>query len=246
MEGSLREHEHIEFLSDRLRLIVSPEHTFGTDALLLAAFAFPRQNEEACDLGTGCGVIPFYWLARGARRADAVELQSKAVDQLRRSVALSGISEQLGVYHADLRQLRGVLPEGRYGLVTMNPPYTKTGHGIQSAGAADRIARHETEATLEEICAAAAGLLKFGGRFCLCLRPERLTDAMAAMRAAKLEPKRLRFVAKNAASAPWLFLLEGKKGRAPGLTVENTLFIYNPDGGETEEYRAVTAAYRKD
>lgn len=246
MEAPLREREHIEFISDRLRLIVSPEHTFGTDALLLAAFAFPKRNERACDLGAGCGVIPFYWLARGKDRADAVELQEKAVDQLRRSVALSDAETRLGVYHADLRRLGGVLPAGQYGLVTMNPPYTKAGHGVPSAGAADQIARHETEATLEEICFAAAGLLKFGGRFCLCLRPERLADAMSAMREAKLEPKRLRFVAKNAGSAPWLFLLEGKKGRAPGLTVEKTLYIYNGDGGETEEYRALTAAYRKD
>ena len=246
MDVALHENEHIERISDRLRLIVSPEHTFGTDALLLAAFAFPKPNEAACDLGSGCGIIPFYWLARGVRTAAAVELQPQAADQMARSAALSGIGDRLNICHADLRDLKGVLPEGAYGLVSMNPPYTEAGHGIKSASAADRIARHETEATLREICAAAARLLKFGGRFCICLRPERLTDAMAAMREAKLEPKRLRFVCKNAASAPWLFLLEGKKGRAPGLAVEKALYLYEPDGGETPEYAEMTAVYRKD
>ena len=246
MEGTLLPDEHIETISDRLRLIVSPEHTFGTDALLLAAFAFPKQKEAACDLGTGCGIIPFYWLARGANRVTAVELQEKAVNQLARSVSLSGAEGRIQICHADLRALKGLLPEGGFNLVTMNPPYTKAGHGIESAGAADRIARHETEASLPEICAAAAKLLKYGGRFCLCLRPERLTDAMLTMRGAHLEPKRLRFVSKNASCAPWLFLLEGKKGRAPGLIVENTLYLYEPDGAETPEFRSVSAVYRKD
>ena len=246
MDGVLYENEHFELISDRLRLIVSPEHTFGTDALLLAAFAFPKPRETACDLGAGCGIIPFYWLARGHAAVTAVELQKKAVDQLARSVKISGAAEQIRILHADLRALKGLLPQGGFDLVTMNPPYTKAGHGVKSETPADLIARHETAATLPEICTAAAGLLRFGGRFCLCLRPERLTDAITALREAKLEPKRLRFVAKNAESAPWLFLLEGKKGRAPGLAVEKTLYIYNGDGGETEEYRALTAAYRKD
>ncbi len=246
MDGLLRENEHIETVSDRLRLIVSTRHTFGTDALLLAAFAFPKPRETACDLGTGCGIIPFYWLARGVGSACAVELQEAAVDQLARSVTLSGIEDRIRILRADLRELKGLLPEGGFDLVSMNPPYTKAGHGIQSASDADRVARHETEATLEEICAAAAKLLKFGGRFCLCLRPERLTDAMLTMHNAGLEPKRLRFVSKNVSAAPWLFLLEGKKGRAPGLTVEPPLFLYDMNGTETREYLEMTAVYRKD
>ena len=219
MDGLLRENEHIETVSDRLRLIVSSRHTFGTDALLLAAFAFPKPRETACDLGTGCGIIPFYWLARGVQSACAVELQEAAADQLTRSIALSGIEDRIRILCADLRQLKGLLPEGGFDLVTMNPPYTKAGHGIQSASAADRVARHETEASLEEICTAAAKLLKYGGRFCLCLRPERLTDAMLAMREARLEPKRLRLVHKDASSAPCAALLEGVRDGGKGLEV---------------------------
>ena len=105
---SLNEKEHIEYISDRLRLIVSPEHTFGTDALLLAAFALPRKKDRACDLGTGCGVIPFYWLARGIDKVSAVEIQDAAVDQLRRSAELSGVCDSLEIVHRDLRELREV------------------------------------------------------------------------------------------------------------------------------------------
>ncbi len=246
MEPVLRENEHIETISDRLRLIVSPEHTFGTDALLLAAFALPKRGENACDLGAGCGVIPFYWLARGVQRVTAVELQEQAADQMARSALLSGIADRLRVVHADLRRLGGILPEGAFDAVSMNPPYFKAGHGIPSSTEADAIARHDTEATLEDCCEAAAKLLKYGGSFSICMPPARLAEAICAMREAKLEPKRLRFVSKNADAAPWLFLLESKKGRAPGMIVEKPLFLYGPDGGETEALREITAPYRKD
>ena len=66
------------------------------------------------------------------------------------------------------------------------------------------------------------------------------------MQGAGLEPKRLRFVSKTADTAPWLFLMEAKKGRAPGMTVEKPFYIYGPDGNESEELRAVNAPYRKD
>ena len=74
----MSESEHIEHIGKGLRLIVSDRHTFGTDALLLAFFSAPRPGDTACDLGTGCGVIPFCWLRQGLRRAAAVELSFHA------------------------------------------------------------------------------------------------------------------------------------------------------------------------
>ena len=246
MDPVLYENEHIEILSDRLRLIVSPEHTFGTDALLLAAFALPKRAEKACDLGAGCGVIPFYWLARGVRSACAVELQEKAADQMTRAAALSGIEDRLQIVCADLRYLRGILQEGVFDAVTMNPPYFKTGHGLQNRSEAAAVARHETAATLDDCCRAAARLLKYGGSFSICMPPARLAEAICAMREADMEPKRLRFVSKNADTAPWLFLLESKKGRAAGMTVEKPLLLYTTDGSESAELLEIAAPYRKD
>ena len=238
--------EHIETITDRLRLIVSPEHTFGTDALLLAAFSLPRRMEKACDLGSGCGIIPFYWMARGIRQVSAVELQRQAADQMARSAALSGAQDRLQIVNADLRALQGILPEGAFDAVSMNPPYFKAGHGFQNKTEAHSIARHDTAATLEDCCAAAARLLKYGGSFSICMPPARLADAVCAMRDAGMEPKRIRFVSKTADAAPWLFLLESKKGRAPGMVAEKPLALYTPGGDETPELREISAPYRKD
>lgn len=245
MGPRLLETEHIEYLDDRLKLIVSPAHTFGTDALLLAAFALPKRNAKCCDFGTGCGIIPFYWLSKGVKSVYGVEIQDAAVSQLQRSIELSEAENEFTLIHGDLRDVRKCLPGESFDSVSMNPPYTKVGHGIESASHADKIARHETGAALPEICRAAAYLLKFGGSFSICLRPERLTEAFCSMKEAKIEPKRLRFVSKNAPAAPWLFLLEGKKGRSPGLTVEPQLYMYDEDGNLSREVLEITKEYRK-
>ena len=69
--------------------------------------------------------------------------------------------------------------------------------------------------------AAASRLLKNGGRFCICHRPERLADLLSGLRACSLEPKRLRLLlAAPGDAVPWLVLCEAKKGAGPGLQME--------------------------
>lgn len=242
--SQLRDTEHIEYIDGSLKLIVSDSHTFGTDALLLAAFSAPKRKSTVCDFGTGCGIIPFYWLREGVLKVHAVEIQNLACEQVLRSIELNSIEDRFTLLNSDLRELKGKINEGTFDLVTMNPPYTPEGHGIISRSQADKIARHETNLTLTELFTAASKLLKFGGRMCICLRPERLTEAMLCMREAKIEPKRLRFVAQRTGKAPWLFLLEGKKGRNPGLIVEKELYIENPDGTPSDEMKAIIGSYK--
>ena len=45
------------------------------------------------------------------------------------------------------------------------------------------------------------------------------------MKQENLEPKRLKFCAKNKNSPPWLFLVEAKKGAKPFLEVLPTVFV---------------------
>ena len=53
-----------------------------------------------------------------------------------------------------------------------------------------------------------------------------------------IEPKRLRFVSKNPDEAPWLFLIEGKKGSKPFMKVEPQLYIRS-ENGFTEELQRI-------
>ena len=214
----------------RLHICVSHAHRFGTDAFLLAAFSRYQVRDVACDLGTGCGIIPLVMERHmPPRQIYGLDIQPEAIRLLEQTVAenrLTNLTPVLG----DLRTLWPDAPLEQCTLVTCNPPYKAQGAGMESAGDAARIARHELLCDISDVCGSAARLLRFGGRLCLCNRPERLCDVLCAMRSAGIEPKRLRFVAKHPDTAPWLFLVEGKKGAKPFLQVEPTPAVRQGDG----------------
>jgi tRNA1Val (adenine37-N6)-methyltransferase len=216
-----------EELAAGVRLAVSGEHALCADALLLAQFS-ARRAGRAADLGAGCGSIAVSLLTGPTPpgRVDAVELQDAAVELLRQTAAQPMLQGHLFPFQADLRRLEGILPAGCYDLVVCNPPYYPAGTVRPSSRPSGRMAREEGGCTLPEVCQAAARLLRPGGRFCLCLRPERLTDLLCALRAYDLEPKRLRLVHAAPQRPPWLVLAEGcRAGRPGGLRVEPPLVL---------------------
>lgn len=88
-------------------------------------------------------------------------------------------------------------------------------------------------ATIYDICRSAKRLLRFGGRLCICNRPERAGRLHGCMRQNDIEPKRLQFVAKAPDAQPWLFLLEGRSGGNPFLNVLPQRIVGNGSGVTT-------------
>lgn len=240
--------EKVEPLGGGVRIIVSDEHKFWTDTVLLAHFSSPRKNDKACDLGTGCGAIPLIWLRNGLTSSvTAVEIQQNACSMLERSLEMNGLSDRVNIVNADLRELKGLVPFSVFDVVVCNPPYKAEGTGIISSNESHLIARHELMCTMDDIAAAASRLLQFSGRFCICQRPERLCDVLEAMRANNIEPKRLRFVQQRKNKPPKLFLAEGRRrGRPGGLIVEPTLFIENEKGEFSDEMISIYGEYKED
>ena len=72
--------------------------------------------------------------------------------------------------------------------------------------------------------------MRFGGRFCVCFKPERLCDCIDAMRKNSIEPKKIRMVHTDLDKKPWLVLVEGKKGANPFLEVLPPLVINSKQG----------------
>lgn len=223
-----------EKLTDDIYVCASSDHRFGTDAFLLAYFSGYRHKDKVCDLGTGCGIIPLIMQKKEPPQVTyAVDIQEGAIEQLRLGLEHSKTTGIVPVC-ADLKVLWDGAPIGQLDLVTCNPPYKVAGAGYQSEITAQKIARHEIMCNIDDVCAAAEKLLKFGGRLCVCNRPERLSDVIFAMKNHNIEPKRVRFVSKNADEAPWLFLIEGKKGSKPFMRVEPQLYIRSSDGFSEE------------
>lgn len=206
-------------------------HTFGVDSLLLAAYSIPRPGEKACDLGTGCGIIPLKWYDMGWRgEVTGVEIAPGAAALFANAIRDNGFDGMRSV-QADLRRFGTA---GYFDRVCMNPPYFKGGPPSPDPER-DR-ARQETGCTLAEVVGTASRLLKNGGRFFLCYRPERIAELFYWMKDLGIEPKRLRPVRQRPESpAPWLFLVQGKKGARPGLLWEPELVMEDGRGAPSLE-----------
>lgn len=214
-----------EKLGNDCEICVTKEHTFGTDAFLLADFARAQHKDIVCDLGTGCGIIAVLMKLRyQPKQVYGIDIQKQAVEQFELTVSRSCLKETYPLL-MDIKSLTPPAPIGICSLVTCNPPYKAANSGIESLSEAQRIARHEVLCNIDDVCRAAARLLKYGGRLCMCNRPERLADVVCAMRNNSIEPKKLRFVSKSSDSPPWLFLIEGRNGGSPFMQVMPQLCI---------------------
>ena len=191
-----------------------PEGVFplGGDTLALGEFATVKPRWRVCDLGTGSGAL----LLLLARRSQGLSLTGVELDPLsartaRDNLARNGLEGQ--ILEGDLRNIP--LPAGSFDLVVSNPPYFPV-----NAGKSGGSARSEEGCTLPQLCAAAGRLVKNGGRFALCHRPERLTDVLCALREHGLEPKRLKLLAHAPGHPPSLLLVEGVRQGRPGIVIE--------------------------
>lgn len=229
----------------KYEILVSSDHTFGTDAVLLADFAGRQRSKKACDIGTGCGIIPLLLHKNGiAPEVHGIELQSAAAGIAEKNAELNGIAEQFLMHNIDMKDVKGNLPHAEFDLVTCNPPYKVDGGGNQNLTEAQRIARHEVKCVFADVVAAAKYLLKFGGRLCVCHRPERLADIMCDMRSHGIEPKVMREVIQREGKEAWLVLVEGKLGGNRGMTVLPPLYV-EKDGQLTDEMIEIYGDYKE-
>jgi len=220
--------ERIDRVNENILLIQKKDGlTFGTDALLLAAFMRKSQNSVALDFGAGTGIISLLCAARDKfKKIYAVEAQSDFFDIIKRNITLNNYIEKVTAIHKDVRELSFNDLGFEADVIFTNPPYMRADSGKKNDYSFKSIARHEILGNIDDFCISAAKNLKHGGLFYAVYRPERMTELFYAMRAAKIEPKKLCTVHPDMYSPPSLILVEGKKGAAPEIKVTKPLIMY--------------------
>ncbi len=254
MDIKLLVDEHIRAVNEGLSLIQKKNGlTFGTDAYLLAAYVTPEPRALCVDLGSGTGIIPLLLAQRGkVGRAIGVEVQADFAALIDRNAALNDLCERVGAWHADVRELSQSLLGAHLGeeqgraadIVVCNPPYMKTESGARNEHDEKFIARHEVFGDIGDFCAAAARVLRFGGRFYVVYRPDRLTDLLFAMRQNRLEPKKMTFVHADEESEPSMVLVEARAGGASGMTVTAPLLLHEVNS-RADAHRPLSEAAQK-
>lgn len=223
--------ERLDHINEKLSLIqLKSGLTFGTDAYLLSAFV--KKGRRGADLGSGTGVAALLCLTKEkVSHMYACEIQPRFSELCRRNAELNSLSHRMTVIGGDIRTVTEKDTEGCLDVVISNPPYMIPG-GFENASHEMNTARRELNGTINDFCAAAARLLKFGGLFYTVYRPDRLCDLLCALRANSLEVKKLVYVYPTKESAPCLILTESKKGASPSLVHSRPLIIY--ESGTTD------------
>lgn len=219
---------------------------FGTDSVLLAAFADVRMNDRVVDLGTGTGILPILLSAKTrGTRFEAVEIQPMMASMAERSVCLNGLEARIALRCADLRTHRAWMKPGAYDVVVANPPYMPRGASLEAANESKTIARREEHGTVEDFIAAAAFALRNGGRFSLILPVQRLQGLLAALERADLMPKRLQLIHPRLEREANFALVEAYKQGREGMRVMPPIIVQNEDGSVTAQVEALYAMKHK-
>lgn len=210
--------------------------SLGTDAVMLSSFADASNARKAMDIGCGSGVISLILAYSNPQiTIDAVDIQQNAAEITKRNAEINCLSDNINVICHDIRNYKQLGGGGTYDLVFSNPPYFPVNSGAVSSRDSIAAAREERTCTLDDLCTAASFFTKWGGKFALVHRPERLAEIFYCLTLKKLEPKRLRFVHDRPSSPPCLVLVESRRGGKPGLAIESPLYIKNKDGTFTDE-----------
>ena len=238
MTIKLNENERLDELHrNGYHIIQNPEKfCFGMDAVLLSGYAKVKPGERALDLGTGTGIIPILLEAKTmGEHFTGLEIEEESADMARRSVAYNNLQDKIDIVTGDIKGASGIFGAASFDVITTNPPYMTSNHGLVNPDQPKAIARHEIFCSLEDVIRESSKLLKTNGRFYMVHRPFRLAEIMTTLINYKLEPKRMQLVYPFVDKEPNMVLIEALKGGKSRITVEKPLIVYKEQGVYTDE-----------
>jgi len=213
---------------------------FGIDAVLLANYAKVFPGEKVMDLCTGNAIIPLLLHAKEpSLKIHALEVQKVIYDFARESIELNGLEESISVINEDLKNTFSRYEKNSFDAVTVNPPYMINEAGKGNGNNCKTIARHEILCTLDDVVAAASGLLHSKGRLYLIHKPFRLAEIFSTLQKHKLEPKAMQLVYPTSDKEPSMVLIEAVKGARSRIKIAPPLITYGPDGAYTSEIKKI-------
>ncbi|MGJ7045890.1 tRNA1(Val) (adenine(37)-N6)-methyltransferase [Thermoanaerobacterium thermosulfurigenes] len=213
---------------------------FGMDAVLLSNFVYTKKGDKIVDLGCGTGIIPILIAGKSRdTRIVGVEIQSEVANIAIRNVYLNNFEGRIDIINDDIRNVVDKLGIEKYDIVTSNPPYMPYKTGFDKNSESENISRYELNGGLDDFIKVASRLLKFGGKFFLVHRVDRIVDIVYNLRICNLEPKKIRFIHPHIGEKPNLVLVESKKGAKSGVVIMPPLYVYEENGGYTKELLSI-------
>lgn len=215
-------------------------YRFSLDAYLLAAFVDEKPETAVLEIGSGSGVVAVLLAGVKQLMVTGVEVQEDLAQMSRRAVEMNGLGARIEIVTTAVQSYAGP----KAAAVVTNPPYRPACTGRVNPQTQKAIARHEVLLDLDTLLKNAYRNLEKKGRF-YCIYPAwRLGELLAAMRARRLEPKRLCLVHPAPDQPAELALVMGLKDGGTELRVEAPFWVRNALGGYSPAMERVFADLR--
>ena len=195
-------------------------YKFTQDAIMLAKFCNIKRSDDVLELCAGSGVISFYaYSLCPFNHLYFNEIQPEMCKIIEENIAFNGFKRRSKIFNCNLKELKSTDFKKHLDVIICNPPYFKVepNHKINEKYEI-AIARHELEATLEDIISKSSELLKDKGRLYMVHLASRSAEICSVTSKHNLEIKRMKFIF-NGDKEAYLVLIEAVKNAKPGVRI---------------------------
>ncbi len=202
----------------------SDNYCFTSDSVLLANYAKCKPNDKVVEFCAGSGVVSILFSKKQRPgKITAFEMQKQLYELFVKSIEYNKLSDTITAINCKNEQAVKMLGAGYADVIMCNPPYFVSSEAIENP-TSNQIATIELYENLDGLLKTAARLLKFGGKFYMVHRVDRLVDIFYSLRQNKLEPKNLTIIYPKKDAVPVVCLVTCIKGGKPDLKVSKVVY----------------------
>ena len=185
-------------------------YKFTQDAVMLAKFCNLKKSDNVLELCAGSGVISFYAYSLSPfHHLYFNEIQPEMCEIIKENIS----------FNCNLKELKCSDFEKPVDVIICNPPYFKIDENSKINEKYEiAVARHEIEATLEDIIAKSSQLLKDKGRLYMCHLATRSAEICSLCANNNMQVKCMKFIFNKDKDA-YLVLVEAVKNAKPGVRI---------------------------
>ena len=195
------------------------EYCFTSDAVLLANFCKLKASETVADFCSGSGVVGILASQKNNfKHMYLIEKQQVFSERCNRSLIYNNLQDKIEALCVSVQEAYKTLKKP-VDVILCNPPYSTPNGNKMTENASLNMCKYETELTLKELVNAVNKNLKFGGRFYMVHRADRVAEIISELKQKKLEPKQIQFVHPKANLNSNVVLIEAVKGAKQGVII---------------------------
>lgn len=170
-----------DFLGGRVKLYQTQSGYRATsDAVLLAAAAYPKKNDRILDVGCGTGAVSLCLHYRAPQTfITGIDIQDEMVALMEKNIAFNKKSDFIRVIKANVNEKRNDIPHNTFDWVVTNPPFMPEDQ--VSPNALKDKAHRENDCPLELWIRDCLKFLKPEGYFAMINRADRLPEILSIL-----------------------------------------------------------------